>query len=133
MYENETADGNLTLASNDYTLDFEDERNYIRGETIQLEGKIINQDARIKNGRFEVDLRYHNESKNKWIVIQEYPTQLINIEPNEDYNIIDEGLSYTWDIPSNATIGEYKFYISSSFNAVERNKGVEFNVTEFIS
>jgi hypothetical protein len=133
MYENETEGGNLTLASNEYILNFEDERNYIRGETIRLEGEIINQDARIEEGRLDVDLKYYNDSQNKWILLNEYPTEFVNIEPNENFEINNEGLDYVWSIPLNAEIGKYKFYISSSFNAKQHNKEVHFNVTGSIS
>ena len=83
-YDNEE----LELGSNDYSLNFEDKKKYQRGsDYVILDGQIDNEDARIENGRFEVNLKYHNDTTNKWVEIFDYQKYHVNIEPGEDYEI----------------------------------------------
>ncbi len=121
----------LELGSNDYSLTFEDKRNYQKGfdDYAVLKGYINNEDARIENGRFEINLKYYNDTTDKWIEIFDYQKYHVNIEPGEDYEIPNAELNVSWEIPSDAKIGKYKFYIKTSFNAKERTKNVYFNIT----
>lgn len=134
-YENETEDGNLTLLSNDYTLDFDDKvYNKSEDEYAILTGEIENEDARIENGRFEIRVAYNDKSpdgNNSWkYIFGDYETYYINIGSNEIYEMPSEEVNIMWEIPEDASLGEYKFYIRSSFNAKEHTGNVYFNITE---
>lgn len=131
-YDNTT---NLTLANHDYALNLHTDKDIYNKSTdtvVVMTGTIDNEDARIKNGRMDVNLKYHNITTKKWVEIFGYKRYYINAEPQENYIIPneDDGVNITWQIPSNASIGKYKFYVKTSFNAKERTKSVYFNITE---
>lgn len=131
-YDNETFSEELTLGSNEYTLDFENNLNYSKGldSYADLIGKIINEDARIENGRLEIILSYcENEKCNITSIIKEEKYS-VNIEPQDTYNIPNSEFSYSWEIPSDAKLGKYKLYIKASFNAKDHTKTVYFYITE---
>ncbi len=130
-YNNGTLSNYLALASNDYELDFDDDMNYNRskGSYVFLTGKIRNEDARIENGRFEINLKYYNDTRKEWIEILDYKEYSLDIESNEIYEVPNKELNFSWKIPSNVDIGKYKFYIKTSFNARDRSKDVYFNIT----
>ncbi|MEK6906184.1 MAG: hypothetical protein AABW81_01030, partial [Nanoarchaeota archaeon] len=95
-----------------------------------LSGDIINQDARVENGRVEVKLEYYPNSTGKYEVF-DYQKYYVNIEPRESYSFPSEELNVSWKIPSNAELGRYRFYIKPSFNAKEKTpKEIYFNLTE---
>ncbi len=130
QYDNGTSEDNyLALASNDYTLDFDDDLVYSRGSTsyIPLTGEIRNENAEVENGRFEVNVKYKNGDE--WEEILDYQKYSIDIEPNEIYSLPEDGLNFSWRIPSDAKTGEYKFYVKTSFNAKDHTKDVPFNIT----
>ncbi len=128
-YDNST----LTLGSNDYTLNFNDSKIYNKSVAhyAVLEGTITNKDATIEDGRIDVNLKYYNITSKKWVEIFGYKTYYVNIEPNNVYEFPnDEEFNVSWEIPSDAAIGKYKFYVKASFNAKEKTKSVYFNITE---
>lgn len=134
-YEDEADEGNLILGSNDYNLNLDDEEIYNKSEDefVYLTGEIENEDAKIEDGRFEINLQYYNESSNKsskWEKIFDYQTYRLNIESRETYQISIADFNPIWKIPDDALIGRYKFYIRTSFNAEEKTSSVYFNLTE---
>jgi len=133
-YDNGTSlNNNLTLASNDYDLDFDSNLNYSKysDDYVELNGKIINEDAEIDNGRFEIQISYYNETNQShkvWEDLFDYQKYYLNIEPRTTYNIPNPDFTYTWEIPADARLGEYKFYIKTSFNAKDHTSTVYFNL-----
>jgi hypothetical protein len=132
-YDNETPEA-LTLGSNDYALNFLNYRTFSKSNDgwAVLSGTIDNEDANVENGRFEINLKYYNTSREppQWVEIFDYKKYAVNIESGESYEVPSEELNVSWQIPDDALIGRYKFYIKSSFNAKERTKDVYFNITE---
>lgn len=132
-YDNITSSGDsLILADNNYQLDFEDNKVYSKSfdEYVFLTGNIVNEDARIEDGRFEIKLAYKESSGWKYN-FGDYEKYLVNIEPNDVYVVPNEEFNVSWKIPDDAEIGEYKFLFKSSFNAVEKtNQAIFFNITE---
>jgi hypothetical protein len=134
-YNNGTSSSNnLTLASNDYDLNLDTNlENYIKGTdtSVKLIGNIINEDAGIDDGRLEIKVSYHNQtniSHQFWEDVSGYERYTININPRETYNLPTSELDYSWTIPSNAIVGEYKFYIKTSFNAQDHTSTLYFNI-----
>ena len=136
-YDNET----MTLGKHDYSLtNLKTEKEIYNRSVDQyviINGTINNEDAKIENGRMDVNLKYHNESTGKWEEIFDYKRYYVNIESNDEYplpNDADE-VNISWEIPNDAKIGKYKFYIKTSFNAEKtktghKPKNVYFNITE---
>jgi hypothetical protein len=62
--------------------------------------------------------------------IFDYKRYYINAEPQEKYVIPNDEVNITWQIPPDASIGEYRFYVKTSFNAKEHKRWVYFNITE---
>ena len=132
-YENST-DNPLQLASNDYTLGFDN--NKIFNKTIDkfvfLTGKIINKDAEIENGRVEIKVGYLDPLKNNSVSYRYGDYQKfynINIDSNEEYEVTEESGIF-WEIPIDSTpVGKYKILIKASFNAKEKTSYVYFNIT----
>src|SRR3989344_8673287 len=131
-YNNQTSTGDfIQLASNDYTLDFDNNLLFskLSNKYAILKGSIINKDAKIENGRFEINLQYYENST--WKEIFDYQKYFVNIDPQGTYDTPNSELNVSWQIPSDAKIGRYKFYIKPSFNAREKTAvNVYFNVTE---
>jgi hypothetical protein len=127
-YDNST----LTLANHDYDLDFENNRIYSKGsnEYVFLTGNITNEYAEIENGRFEINLQYWPVNSSERYEIFDYRKYSVNISSNEIYEVPNSELNVSWQIPSDAEIGTYKFYIKTSFNAKERTSNIYFNITE---
>jgi hypothetical protein len=132
-YDNETSKGNIILGSNNYYLNFKDDEvcNKSIDDYAILKGNITNEDAKVEDGRFEIKVRHRKNVVNgTWIDITEYQKYLVNINPNEIYEVPNEELNVSWKIPSDAERGEYKFLIKTSFNAEEKtSQTVFFNVT----
>jgi len=124
-YDNQT----LTLASNDYQLNFVNNKIYNRNtdNTVSLSGTITNEDAQIENGRFEINLKYYDNSS--LVEIFDYQKYSVNIEPNQVYSVPNSELNVSWPINGNTPIGRYKFYVKTSFNAEEKTSNIYFNVT----
>ncbi|OQX20535.1 MAG: hypothetical protein BWK75_04750 [Candidatus Altiarchaeales archaeon A3] len=127
-YDNST----VTLGSNDYTLKFNESKIYNKSvdHYAVLEGTIEDNQANISDGRVDVNLKYYNETKPGWIEIFDYKRYYVNKEPNEEYGFPNDEFNASWEIPIDAAIGKYKFYIKTSFNVEEKTKSVYFNVTE---
>lgn len=128
-YNNETTE-NLTLGSNDYSLDFLNNQIYSKSTTqfITLQGQISNHDAEIESGRFEIKIRHKNNGT--WGDVTDYEKYFIDLPSREILELPNEELNITWQIPPEAETGQYKWYLKSSFNAKERTKDVFFNITE---
>lgn len=128
QYDNKT----ISLGSNDYQLNFENNLVYNKGldNFVYLTGDITNEDAKIENGRFEINLKYQNVTTGDWEDIFDYQKYSVNIESDEIYSVPNNGLNVSWEIPSDAKEGRYKFYIKTSFNAKEHTKDIYFNITE---
>lgn len=126
-YDNDT----LQLASNDYELRLNNNLNYVRGlnNYAVLTGEIINQDARIDNGKFEVNLKYYGENSSQGEEIFDYKKYYINMEPNEVFTIPNNELNVSWKIPDDARTGKYKFYVKTSFNAKDKTSTINFNLS----
>ncbi|MBI2629579.1 hypothetical protein HYW76_00595 [Candidatus Pacearchaeota archaeon] len=126
-YDNST----ITNASNNYDLNFDDDKVYSKSSDnfAVLSGNITNYDAEIENGRFEINLQYWPENASERFEIFDYQKYFLNIEPNEVYVIPSSGLNVSWGIDSGTLTGRYKFYIKTSFNAREKTKSIYFNVT----
>jgi hypothetical protein len=126
-YDNEL----IELASNNYQLSFQNNQVYDKNneDYVFLNGTIINEQTKIENGRFEVDLKYYNEDSGQWEEIFDYKKYYLNIEPNEIYKVPNNELNFSWEIPSDAQIGKYKLYIKTSFNARDRTSTIYFNIT----
>jgi len=136
-YENDTGEENLTLADHDYYLNFDDDKNYskIVDEYAILTGNITNEYAKIENGRFEIKVgvcksncSYHKGTYD--YKFGDFEKYFINIGSNETYELPNEEVNISWQIPYDASPGEYKFYIKTSFNAEEKSKYVFFNIEE---
>lgn len=131
-YDNETSTGeDLLLGDNDYDLDFENYKVYSKSsdDFVFLTGNITNEDAKIENGRFEVKVGYKDGT---WkYLFGDYEKYLVNISPHEGYQLPNEDVSISWEIPSDAQVGEYKFLFKTSFNGVEKtSQSVYFNITD---
>lgn len=132
-YNNQTNTGDfIQLASNDYTLDFD---NYLIFSKLSdkyaiLKGSIVNKDAKIENGRFDINLQYWPVNSSERVEIFDYQRYFVNINPQETYDIPNNEFNVSWQIPNDAKTGRYKFYVKTSFNAKERTADVFFNVTE---
>jgi hypothetical protein len=129
QYDNQT----IILGSNDYTLSFGNNLIYSKSinDFVYLTGNITNRDARIENGRFEINLKYNETGKfTNSEEIFDYQKYFLNIEPNEIYSVPNDELNVSWEIPNDAKIGMYKFYIKTSFNGKERTSNIYFNITE---
>jgi len=134
-YNNQTNTGGIIkLASNDYSLDFDDNRRYSKSidDFVFLTGKITNEDAEIENGRVEIKVGYLDPLKNNSVSYRYGDYQKfygININPKEEYEVTKE-FGISWKIPTNSTpVGKYKILIKTSFNAKEKSTGVYFNIT----
>jgi hypothetical protein len=131
-YNNQTGTGgSIQLASNDYTLNFNNNLIFskINDKYAVLQGTIDNEDAEIENGRLEINLQYWPSNSSERFEIFDYQKYFVNINPRETYNVADNELNVSWQIPNDAKIGRYKFYIKTSFNAKERTKDIYFNIT----
>ncbi|MFN3528189.1 MAG: hypothetical protein ACK4YO_03710, partial [Candidatus Altarchaeaceae archaeon] len=129
-YDNST----LKLGDNNYILNLDTEKKIYNKNVdkfVSITGKIENGDAEIVNGRIDVNLKYCEEKDGKcvWKEIFGYKRYYVNIDSNENYEIPSDELNITWEIPNNAPIGKYKFYIKTSFNAKEKTKSIYFNIT----
>lgn len=104
-YDNST----LTLASNDYSLNFNNYKVYNKSKDsyVSLTGDITNEDAEIENGRFEINLQYYMNSTNKSEIF-DYQKYSLNIEPYEVYDVPNPELSISWPINSSTIPGRYK-------------------------
>ena len=132
-YNNQTNTGDfIQLASNDYTLDFDNDLLFSKSSDkyVILKGLIVNKDAKIENGRFEINLQYYPTNSTERFEIFDYQKYAVNINPQETYNIPNNEFNVSWQIPNDTKTGRYKFYIKTSFNAKERVSNVYFNVTE---
>ena len=136
QYDTITSDGNpIVLASNSYTLNFDNNRIYSKSlnKYVTLTGSISNEDARIENGRFEIEMgrKKVNSTNYDYNSFGGYQKYFVNIEPNEVYDIPNSELNVSWKIPDDALVGEYKFLYKTSFNAKEKiSQSVFFNITE---
>lgn len=124
-YDNAT----IALGSNDYVLNFENNKIYSRSDKyITLTGNIENKDARIEGGRLEIKLGQRIGGSWKYIY-GDYEKLTVYIDSNEVYDLGEE-LNYTKDI-SSLENGEYKFLIKTSFNGKQyEGKSVYFNITD---
>jgi hypothetical protein len=135
-YENDTGEENLTLADHDYYLNFDDDKNYSKAidDYVILTGDITNEYAKVENGRFEIKVAYNDKEpgeNNSWeYIFGDFEKYFINIGSNETYELPNEEVNISWQIPYDASPGEYKFYIKTSFNAEEKSKYVFFNIEE---
>jgi hypothetical protein len=118
----EQEDETLEIGSNDYELDFDEDLSYSKSidNYAILKGKIINEDARIENGRIEVKVGHKVGTSWKYL-FGDYQKYYVNIEPGDTYEIPNEDVNILWEIPSDAEAGEYKFLVKTSFNAEEKN------------
>lgn len=119
-YDNETFSEDIILGSNDYELDFENGRNYTKSSDkyFFLEGTIYNEDARIENGMIEI--RLSQRVNGTWrYPFGDYKRYYINVSERDEYNL-NSASNVSWEIPSNAEPGEYKFLVRTSFNALEK-------------
>jgi hypothetical protein len=135
QYDNITSTGEeLVLGSNDYTLNFENNKVYNKSfdEYVFLTGNITNEDVRIENGRFEIKIGYREGTSGSFSYFGDYERYNININSNEIYSVPNEELNVSWKIPNDAsTTGQYKFYFMTSFNGVEKTaQSVYFNITD---
>ena len=132
-YNNQTTTEDfIQLASNDYTLDFDNNLLFskLSNKYAILKGSIINKDAKIENGRFEINLQYYPINSSERFEVFDYQKYFVNIDPQGTYDTPNSELNVSWQIPSDAKTGRYKFYVKTSFNAKERTANVYFNVTE---
>ena len=129
-YDNSTSDGEITLADNGYTLNFENNKVYRKSvdQYVTLTGTITNEYALVENGRFEIKVGYKDGT---WkYPFGDYEKYFVNINPNEVYELPNEEVNISWEIPEDALPGEYKFLYKTSFNAVEKtSQYVYFNIT----
>lgn len=136
-YENETEEENLTLADHDYYLNFDDDKNYSKAinDYVILTGNITNEYAKIENGRFEIKVgvcksncSYHKGTYD--YKFGDFEKYFVNIDPNEIYNLLNEEVNISWQIPYDASPGQYKMLVKTSFNAEEKSTSVFFNIEE---
>lgn len=122
-------DGTLTLGSNEYELVFNDKKTYFPEERVYFNGSIFNEDAEIENGRLEViRVSYHDGSGWKTIFNFTEPISYINISSNQIFEFPSSELNISWEIPHNASSGNYSFYWKTSFNANEKYGYFDFFV-----
>jgi hypothetical protein len=121
-YNNETFSDNLILGSNDYELEFENSMNYSKNinKYFFLEGTISNENAKIENGIIEIKLSHKVNGTWKY-TFGDYKKYYINISEEDEY-ILDSESNISWEIPPNAELGEYKFLVRTSFNAIEKGQ-----------
>jgi hypothetical protein len=136
-YDNDSIDGPLSLLTNDYSFQFENNLVYNKSEQdrVFVVGNITNQDARIENGRFEIKVGYNEKKEdgtNNWkYLFGDYELYSINISPNSIYSFPNSIKNISWEIPQNALPGEYKFLYKSSFNAKEKlSQSIFFEIVE---
>lgn len=133
-YDNES----LVVLSKKYHLtQFNTSKNsYSRGESAILKGVIGNEDAEIKNGRIIQKIKCKEligeEECNREFVSSK--TYYVNISPKEDYEVPNNNLNLTWQIPENMELGKYEFYTRVSFNGNGRKiprsgSKLDFNIT----
>lgn len=134
-YENIDGADTLTLGSNDYDLNFEDNKVYSKttDDYARLTGNITNEDAIIENGRFEFKVGYKEDGS--WdgnYFTTNYPYKYhLNINAKEVYSLPNANIDMIWEIPEDAPIGEYRFLYKTSFNGNEKtSQYVYFNLTE---
>jgi hypothetical protein len=126
-YDNES----LILGDNDYDMHFDNNKIIDRNinHNVILSGEIKNYDAEVENGRFEVKVGHKVNSTWKYD-LGDYQLFRINMEPREVYNFPNDEFNFSWQIPSDATDGAYKFLIKTSFNGKEyESQSVFFNIT----
>lgn len=122
----------MTLAEHRYTLNLDTDKEIYNRSTdtfVIMTGTINNENAKIENGRMDVNLKYRDESADQWVEVFDYKRYYVNAEPMESYGIPNDEVNISWQIPSDAAIGRYKFYVKTSFNAKESTRTVYFNVT----
>jgi hypothetical protein len=131
-YDNETFSDSLVLGSNDYELNFEGDQDYIKNtdQYFFLRGKISNEDAVIENGLIEIKLAQKIDGTWKYS-FGDYRKYYVNISSRENYNLFDEINNISWEIPANASIGEYKFLVRTSFNAMEKGQSRGISTPSF--
>jgi len=129
-YDNQTSAGIVQLASNDYDLNFNNNLVFDKSsdEFAILTGTIDNEDAEIENGRVEVNLQYWPENATERFEVFDYQRYFVNIDAEESYKVPSEEFNVSWEIPSDAKIGRYKFYVKASFNANEKSSNVYFDL-----
>ncbi|MEM3112793.1 MAG: hypothetical protein QXI33_00005, partial [Candidatus Pacearchaeota archaeon] len=112
-------DTTLVLGSNDYKLNFDNNKVYSKSldNYVFLSGNIENKDALIENGRFEIKMGQRINGTWKYIY-GDYQKFLLNIEPNEIYKVPNEELNFSWKT-NELEVGEYKFLLKTSFNGKE--------------
>jgi len=128
-YDNAT----MALGSNDYSLDFDNYKMYSKGVDgyVILTGQIVNEDARIEGGRFEVNLKYNETGKFTYSdEIFDYRRYYLDAEPDEVLNVPNAQINVSWPIEAGAKTGSYKFYVKTSFNGKERTSNIYFNITD---
>lgn len=131
-YENELEGGELILASNDYSLDFDNILNQSKriNHSVELKGEIENEDAEVENGRIEITLnKCEGETTN---CNQEIKKEIyyIDIESNENYEIPNSDLTFSWTISPETEIGKYKIDIEASFNAQKHTTNKYFHIVD---
>jgi hypothetical protein len=95
-----------------------------------LRGKISNKDAVIENGLIEIKLA--QKIGDKWrYSFGDYRRYYVNISSREDYNLFNGINNISWEIPANASVGEYKFLVRTSFNAMEKGQSRGISTPSF--
>jgi hypothetical protein len=122
---------NLALANNDYTPDFKNNLNYSKGSdnSVNLNGKITNKDAEVKNGRFKVTLSSCQGETTNCDNIIETKQYTLNIKPSEVYVTPNSEMDYSWPITGSTDTGKYKIYTEASFNGKEHTSTIYFHIT----
>lgn len=131
-YDNISSSGEeIFLGDNNYEISFEDYLVYDKSSDNYafIRGNITNKDARVENGRFEAKVGYKDGT---WkYLFGDYEKYLINISPNEIYELPNGDVEIKWEIPDDAEPGEYKFLFKTSFNGVEKiSQSIYFNITD---
>lgn len=131
-YEEEQKDGeNITLASNDYTVRLVNNLTFSKSldKVAFLQGTIENKNAPIENGRFEAKVRRYDG--NSWKDVYAYKKYFLNIDPLEVYEIPNSEFNVSWEIPEDAELGRYQFYVRTSFNGKEKQQmKADFEIVE---
>jgi len=121
-YDNNT----YSLGNNEYDAYFDNYKNYSKGDGYAaLTGAITNYDAGISNGRVDVNLQYWGTTH---YTIFDYQRYYVSIDSSEVYSVPSGEFNVTWQIPSDAELGQYKYYIKTSFNGVEKAQSIYFNL-----
>lgn len=131
-YDNKTQSGDfIKLASNDYLFNVENDLIFKKSDGyVVLSGDIDNGDADIDNGRIEVNLQYWSDNSSDRYTVFDYRKYFVNLNSQENYEFPNDEFNLTWEIPDNAKLGQYKYYIKTSFNAKEKAKSVYFYLIE---